>query len=200
MKFVLKPTTFRILLIVSLLVIAAAGVGSFVFGHQEIVKYAEETRKLNTEAQASSNELQALSSLKSKLDNSKSDVKRAEQIVSTSKKYHYQDQIVSDIENHANSAGIKIASIDFSANESKSSSSSSSSSSSTNAKKPAPDGFKSVTATVNLSNPVSYEQAYIFLRSLEQGLFRMQISNLALAKDDNNGITVSALTLEVYTK
>ena len=185
-----------------LLVIAAAGAGSFVFGHQEIVKYAEETRKLNTEAQASSNELQALSSLKSKLDNSKSDVKRAEQIVSTSKKYHYQDQIVSDIENHANSAGIKIASIDFSANESKSSSSSSSSSSSTakNTKKPAPDGFKSVTATVNLSNPVSYEQAYIFLRSLEQGLFRMQISNLALAKDDNNGITVSALTLEVYTK
>jgi hypothetical protein len=202
MKFVLKPTTFRILLIFSLLVIAAAGAGSFVFGHQEIVKYAEETRKLNTEAQASSNELQALSSLKSKLDNSKSDVKRAEQIVSTSKKYHYQDQIVSDIENHANSAGIKIASIDFSANESKSSSSSSSSSSSTakNTKKPAPDGFKSVTATVNLSNPVSYEQAYIFLRSLEQGLFRMQISNLALAKDDNNGITVSALTLEVYTK
>ena len=57
-----------------------------------------------------------------------------------------------------------------------------------------------VTAIVNLSNPVSYEQAYIFLRSLEQGLFRMQISNLALAKDDNNGITVSALTLEVYTK
>ena len=41
MKFVLKPTTFRILLIVSLLVIAAAGAGSFVFGHQEIVKYAE---------------------------------------------------------------------------------------------------------------------------------------------------------------
>ena len=197
MKFVLKPTTFRILLIVSLLVIAAAGAGSFVFGHQEIVKYAEETRKLNTEAQASSNELQALSSLKSKLDNSKNDVKRAEQIVSTSKKYHYQDQIVSDIENHANSAGIRIASIDFSANESKSSSSSSTAK---NTKKPAPDGFKSVTATVNLSNPVSYEQAYIFLRSLEQGLFRMQISNLALAKDDNNGITVSALTLEVYTK
>ena len=193
MKFVLKPTTFRILLIVSLLVIAAAGAGSFVFGHQGIVKYAEETRKLNTEAQASSNELQALSSLKSKLDNSKSDVKRAEQIVSTSKKYHYQDQIVSDIENHANSAGIRIASIDFSANESKSSTAK-------NTKKPAPDGFKSVTATVNLSNPVSYEQAYIFLRSLEQGLFRMQISNLAWAKDDNNGITVSALTLEVYTK
>ena len=47
MKFVLKPTTFRILLIVSLLVIAAVGAGSFVFGHQEIVKYAEETRKLN---------------------------------------------------------------------------------------------------------------------------------------------------------
>lgn len=200
MKFILKPTTFRILLVVTLLVIAAAGAGAFAVGHQEIVRYAEETHKLSTEAQASSNELQALSSLKSRLDNNKEDVKRAEQIVSTSKKYHYQDQIVSDIENHANGAGIKIASIDFSANESSTNKSSSSSSNAKNTKKPAPDGFKSVTATINLNNPVSYEQAYAFLYSLEQGLFRMQISSLALAKGDNNSIMVSALTLEVYTK
>ena len=97
MKFVLKPSTFRILLVVILLAITAIGAGAFVMGHQQIAQYAEETRKLSTEAQASSNELQALSTLKAYLDNNKEDVERAAKIVSTSQSYHYQDQIVKNI-------------------------------------------------------------------------------------------------------
>lgn len=205
MKFVLKPSTFRILLVVILLAITAIGAGAFVMGHQQIAQYAEETRKLSTEAQASSNELQALSTLKAYLDNNKEDVERAAKIVSTSQSYHYQDQIVKDIERHASTAGIAISSIDFSANQtgSRVASSSSSSSSSSNVKttkKPIPNGFKSVNATVTLENPIPYSKVYSLLTELEQGLFRMQVSNLALTKDDGNNITVSALNLEVYTK
>lgn len=204
MKFVLKPSTFRILLVVILLAITAIGAGAFVMGHQQITQYAEETRKLSTEAQASSNELQALSTLKAYLDNNKEDVERAAKIVSTSQSYHYQDQIVKDIERHASTAGIAISSIDFSANQTgsrvASSSSSSSSSNSKTTKKPIPNGFKSVNATVTLENPIPYSKVYSLLTELEQGLFRMQVSNLALSKDDSNNITVSALNLEVYTK
>lgn len=197
----LTPSVFRIILIISFIGMLALGVVLFIFGYQKVSEYAAESREIATQAKASSEELQSLSTLKTQLDKYSTNVARAKQIVSTSKGYYYQDQIVNDLNSYASRAGVMISSIDFSANyASNTSSSSSSSSSSTENTKKAPSGFKSVTANISLNNPVSYESIYNLLSMLENSLFRMQISNLTLARDQNGGVTVDTLTVEVYTR
>ena len=204
MNKISKPTTFRLILSVLLVLTIVLGVALFIFGQSELSKYAEETRSLDTEAQASSDELQALSTLKSRLDKSSSDVERAAQIASTSKSYQYQDQVVEDINKHAAAAHIAISSIEFpQANATGTKTGTNTSTSGTTAKSAAtaPAGFKPTGATVNLVTPTSYENLYNLILRLENSLFRMQISSLSLTKDPlSNEVLVDALTLEVYMK
>ena len=114
----LTPSIARAILAGTLLLTIATGIGVFVFGQQQLSAVAEETRKSTTDAESSSNELQTLTTLKNRLKEQDKDVERAAKIVSITKNYSYQDQVVQDLVNYANASGVVIKSIDFSANNS----------------------------------------------------------------------------------
>lgn len=199
MKRSLTPSSFRLVLATIFALLIVLGCVIFIFGNQYISKYAADTRELKTQATASDNELQTLSSLKQYLAKNQSAVSKAAQIASTSKSYQYQDQIISDLNSIAGASGVSISSIDFSSNTTSKTATSSSTKKSTT-KKAVPNGFKSMTATILLNNPVSYNNLYTFLSKIESNTFQMQISNLTLSSTDSGNVTVSSLTLEVYVR
>ena len=199
----LTPSIARAILAGALLLMTATGIGIFVFGQQQLSTVAEETRKSTTDAESSSNELQALTTLKNRLKEQNKDVERAAKIVSITKNYNYQDQVVQDFVNYANASGVVIKSIDFSANNTSTSGTASSSSSSTSAATAvkAPNGTKSISATITLNTPVAYDNLRDFIYRIEKNLFQMQISNLTLSSNKGTGgVVVDALTVTAYVR
>lgn len=193
----LTPSIARAILAGALLLTIATGIGVFVFGQQQLSAVAEETRKSTTDAESSSNELQALTTLKNRLKEQDKDVERAAKIVSITKNYSYQDQVVQDLVNYANASGVVIKSIDFSANNSSAASKSTNAATITKA----PTGAKSISATVTLNTPVAYDSLRDFIYRIEKNLFQMQISNLTLSSNkDTGGIVVDALTVTAYVR
>ena len=193
----LTPSIARAILAGALLLTIATGIGVFVFGQQQLSAVAEETRKSTTDAESSSNELQALTTLKNRLKEQDKDVERAAKIVSITKNYSYQDQVVQDLVNYANASGVVIKSIDFSANNSSAASKSTNAATITKA----PTGTKSISATVTLNTPVAYDSLRDFIYRIEKNLFQMQISNLMLSSNkDTGGIVVDALTVTAYVR
>ena len=202
-KRVLTPSILRAILSVALLLMIAAGVGIFVLGYQQLDTVAKETRELDTKAKATSNELQALTTLKSQLDKQSKDVERAEKIISITKNYTYQDQVVRDLVAYATASGLDVKSIDFSANNTAAASSSSSSSSSTSSAAiiKATNGTKSISAAIALLTPVNYDNLRDFVYRIEKNLFQMQISSLRLsANNDGQGISVDGFTVIAYVR
>lgn len=199
----LTPSIARAILAGALLLMTATGIGIFVFGQQQLSTVAEETRKSTTDAESSSNELQALTTLKNRLKEQNKDVERAAKIVSITKNYSYQDQVVQDFVNYANASGVVIKSIDFSANNASTNGTASSSSSSTSAATAvkAPNGTKSISATITLNTPVAYDNLRDFIYRIEKNLFQMQISNLTLSSNKGTGgVVVDALTVTAYVR
>ena len=193
----LTPSIARAILAGALLLTIATGIGVFVFGQQQLSAVAEETRKSTTDAESSSNELQALTTLKNRLKEQDKDVERAAKIVSITKNYSYQDQVVQDLVNYANASGVVIKSIDFSANNSSAASKATNAATITKA----PTGTKSISATVTLNTPVAYDSLRDFIYRIEKNLFQMQISNLTLSSNkDTGGIVVDALTVTAYVR
>ena len=193
----LTPSIARAILAGALLLTIATGIGVFVFGQQQLSAVAEETRKSTTDAESSSNELQALTTLKNRLKEQDKDVERAAKIVSITKNYSYQDQVVQDLVNYANASGVVIKSIDFSANNSSAASKSTNAATITKA----PTGTKSISATVTLNTPVAYDSLRDFIYRIEKNLFQMQISNLTLSSNkDTGGVVVDALTVTAYVR
>ena len=193
----LTPSIARAILAGALLLTIVTGIGVFVFGQQQLSAVAEETRKSTTDAESSSNELQALTTLKNRLKEQDKDVERAAKIVSITKNYSYQDQVVQDLVNYANASGVVIKSIDFSANNSSAASKSTNAATITKA----PTGTKSISATVTLNTPVAYDSLRDFIYRIEKNLFQMQISNLTLSSNkDTGGIVVDALTVTAYVR
>ena len=108
-----------------------------------------------------------------------------------------------DFVNYANASGVVIKSIDFSANNASTSGTASSSSSSTSAATAvkAPNGTKSISATITLNTPVAYDNLRDFIYRIEKNLFQMQISNLTLSSNkDTGGVVVDALTVTAYVR
>ena len=193
----LTPSIARAILAGTLLLTIATGIGVFVFGQQQLSAVAEETRKSTTDAESSSNELQTLTTLKNRLKEQDKDVERAAKIVSITKNYSYQDQVVQDLVNYANASGVVIKSIDFSANNSSAASKSTNAATITKA----PTGTKSISATVTLNTPVAYDSLRDFIYRIEKNLFQMQISNLTLSSNkDTGGVVVDALTVTAYVR
>ena len=97
MKKVLNASIARIVLSLLLLIILSAMVGLVIFAYSFLSKTSEEVGKMQTEAIAVDAKIQSLLASKSQLDRNSDTVKKAKNIVSESKLYQYQNQIIQDL-------------------------------------------------------------------------------------------------------
>ena len=198
MKKTLNASVARIIMALLLLVILAAMVGSVIVAYSFLSKTSDDVGKLQTEAIAIESKIQNLLALKSQLDKNSEIAKKAKNIVSESKMYQYQNQIIQDLSTYADRAGIPIRSFTFQSESTATKSTTSTS------KKPtgvAPAGVKSTFVSIQLGENIDYVRFLHFLDLIEKNVTRMQLSGISISRGvNNNELLVQALEVKVYTR
>ena len=197
MKKVLNASIARIILSLLLLIILSAMVGLVIFAYSFLSKTSEEVGKMQTEAIAVDAKIQSLLASKSQLDRNSDTVKKAKNIVSESKLYQYQNQIIQDLNTYADRAGIPIKSFSFQ-NEPTTSTKTATSSKQTST---SPAGVKSTFVSIQLGDHIDYTKFLHFLSLIEKNVTRMQLSGVSISRGANNHeISIQSLEVKVYTR
>lgn len=197
MKKVLNASIARIVLSLLLLIILSAMVGLVIFAYSFLSKTSEEVGKMQTEAIAVDAKIQSLLASKSQLDRNSDTVKKAKNIVSESKLYQYQNQIIKDLNTYADRAGIPIKSFSFQ-NEPTTSAKTATSSKQTST---SPAGVKSTFVSIQLGDHIDYTKFLHFLSLIEKNVTRMQLSGVSISRGANNHeISIQSLEVKVYTR
>lgn len=198
MRKTLNASVARIIMALLLLVILAAMVGSVIVAYSFLSKTSDDVGKLQTEAISIESKIQNLLALKSQLDKNSEIAKKAKNIVSESKMYQYQNQIIQDLSTYADRAGISIRSFTFQSESTATKSTTSTS------KKPtgvAPAGVKSTFVSIQLGENIDYVRFLHFLDLIEKNVTRMQLSGISISRGvNNNELLVQALEVKVYTR
>jgi len=156
---------------------------------------AETIKTVHTkiDAEFSASDLERLKMLQKVLRDDQNSVEKAEQIVSASKQYQYQDQIINDINSYAAKTGVKVTAYDFAA--------------ATRAplngtKQPAVSGIKTITVNLTLQSPMPFDDYFRFIKAIEQNLTKMQVSGINLTPDakDINSVANPGIALTVYVR
>lgn len=197
MKKVLNASIARIVLSLLLLIILSAMVGLVIFAYSFLSKTSEEVGKMQTEAIAVDAKIQSLLASKSQLDRNSDTVKKAKNIVSESKLYQYQNQIIKDLNTYADRAGIPIKAFSFQ-NEPTTSTKTAKSSKRTPA---SPAGVKSTFVSIQLGDHIDYTKFLHFLSLIEKNVTRMQLLGVSISRGANNHeISIQSLEVKVYTR
>ncbi len=197
MKKVLNASIARIVLSLLLLIILSAMVGLVIFAYSFLSKTSEEVGKMQTEAAAVDAKIQSLLASKSQLDRNSDTVKKAKNIVSESKLYQYQNQIIQDLNTYADRAGIPIKSFSFQ-NEPTTSTKTATSSKQIST---SPAGVKSTFVSIQLGDHIDYTKFLHFLSLIEKNVTRMQLSGVSISRGANNHeISIQSLEVKVYTR
>ncbi len=197
MKKVLNASIARIVLSLLLLIILSAMVGLVIFAYSFLSKTSEEVGKMQTEAIAVDAKIQSLLASKSQLDRNSDTVKKAKNIVSESKLYQYQNQIIQDLNTYADRAGIPIKAFSFQ-NEPTTSAKTATSSKRTPA---SPAGVKSTFVSIQLGDHIDYTKFLHFLSLIEKNVTRMQLLGVSISRGANNHeISIQSLEVKVYTR
>ena len=197
MKKVLNASIARIVLSLLLLIILSAMVGLVIFAYSFLSKTSEEVGKMQTEAIAVDAKIQSLLASKSQLDRNSDTVTKAKNIVSESKLYQYQNQIIKDLNTYADRAGIPIKAFSFQ-NEPTTSAKTATSSKRTPA---SPAGVKSTFVSIQLGDHIDYTKFLHFLSLIEKNVTRMQLSGVSISRGANNHeISIQSLEVKVYTR
>ena len=197
MKKVLNASIARIVLSLLLLIILSAMVGLVIFAYSFLSKTSEEVGKMQTEAIAVDAKIQSLLASKSQLYRNSDTVTKAKNIVSESKLYQYQNQIIKDLNTYADRAGIPIKSFSFQ-NEPTTSTKTATSSKQIST---SPAGVKSTFVSIQLGDHIDYTKFLHFLSLIEKNVTRMQLSGVSISRGANNHeISIQSLEVKVYTR
>src|SRR5919202_1152330 len=191
----LTATSLRIVLIISIFLIASLSVVGFSMVVDGLTNTAVDTSKTVGEANNSRNNVQNLQRIQTILSENKQTVERASSIVAESKSYQYQDQIISDLTGYATRAGISITNFDFSGATTPAITNTPTKPTTPKSTTP---GVNSISVSVTVKNTVNYDNLLRFIYSIEQNLTKMQISRVGLSKESTGGVTSDALVIEVF--
>lgn len=193
----LSAKKLRVVLIASIVVMLLIGAGVFWFFRGKLVEFAVDVQTASVAANTSSSDVEKLRGIQAVLDKDQVAVSRAKKIVAASKFYQYQDQIVTDLTKYATDAGVRVTAFSFN-------DSTTAQGAPQTAPTPTVSGLKSTTVNVTIENPVGYSKIMDFIHYIEENLTKMQLSGVTISKANNNindnSVSVSPLTIEVYTK
>lgn len=196
----MNAVTVRNALSALMVIIVIGAAAGFYFGLQIIKDYALDVSHTVSDANASGQNIQKLSVLKTQLTERKTLVTKANQLFATQDTYQLQS--LKDIQKYASEAGITITNTDFNT-------AAASTPPTATGTAAAPTPAKVVPATsghslvVTLQSPVSYAKFIQFLDSIEGNLPKMQITSVGISRPENASgdlVTIDKITITVATR
>lgn len=201
-------------LIAAVVLIFVGTTAGFYFAQDRLKEFAASITQLNADAEVGDKEVSTLQQLEKELEENQKTIKAARAIVSESKQYAYQDQIVADITAIANKSGVSITAFNFEpagaeAGATTATPAPAAGGDSTAAGSPpgvpsVPNAassakVKSVVTNVTLSSPVRYNNLIEFIRAIELNRMKMQIAKVSLTTVEG-GLSAETFAIEVYVR
>ena len=199
-KAELTPAKLRIILIVALVTLVGAHVFATFVGQRLLARSSEGVTRAVTLSHSSQKTLDTLASAEQQLDSQESTVKKAGQLVAVDSSY--QDQVIKDITNYAQLAGMQVRSFSFE-------SAAPAAGAAANTAQAAPTAVAGTTServTISLVTPISYSSLLRFLQLVDGNVLQLKAEslNISTAVMPEEGVEpqvdTSTLTFEVYKK
>ena len=182
-------------LLIAGVILAFGGVGALIyFASGFLESEVTKTTHAEIDAELSHDDLARLKVLEKTLQANKASVDKAAQIVSDSKQYQYQDQIVNDINAYAAQTGVSVTGYDFGNAFTPNAKSTQ--------KLPQIKGVKAISVALTLASPMSFDNYLRFVKAVESNLTKMQVSGINITPDekDMNSISNPSVVLIVYVR
>ncbi len=190
-KINLNPSIVKIIIIVTIGLIIFANVGVFFLGKNLISDNAKGITEVTSELKKTQQELEAIEIIRSQMKKLNDIPELVNEALVDVKDNHHQEKIIATIERYASDSHLTIASIDFPTPKGK--------------------GKKEITASVTFRSPANYNDFLNFMKLIEAGLPRMQITDLSISKalanradKDKKGspddVNISSVQLKIFTK
>ena len=182
------------------IIVIGAAVG-FYFGLQIIKDYALDVSHTVSDANASGQNIQKLSVLKTQITERKTLVTKANQLFATQDTYQLQS--LKDIQKYAGEAGITITNTDFNTAAASTPPVATGTAAAPAKVAPATPATAGHSLVVTLQSPVSYAKFIQFLDSIEGNLPKMQITGVGISRPENASgdlVTIDKITITVATR
>ena len=188
-SFSLKASIFSYILgALMAIVIIGAFVGAY-YLNGFLIQKKDEVSKVENDVVANESSIGLAQALEQYIKNNRKDIDLVKKVVSDTKEYQYQDDIINDIVTYAAQTGLKLLSVTFPTNISSSSSKD----------KSAP--VKTMQAVIEIDKEFSYDKYINFIYKIEQNISKMKILQISIDLGKEAGsITGSSIKLEVYVK
>ena len=170
------------------IVIIGAFVGAY-YLNGFLIQKKDEVSKVENDVVANESSIGLAQALEQYIKNNRKDIDLVKKVVSDTKEYQYQDDIINDIVTYAAQTGLKLLSVTFPTSISSSSSKD----------KSAP--VKTMQAVIEIDKEFSYDKYINFIYKIEQNISKMKILQISIDLGKEAGsITGSSIKLEVYVK
>lgn len=190
-KVNLNPSIVKIIIIITIGLIIFANVGVFFLGKNLISDNAKGITEVTSELKKTQQELEAIEVIRSQMKKLNDIPELVNEALVDVKDNHHQEKIIATIERYARDSHLTIASIDFPIPKNK--------------------GKKEITTSVTFRSPANYNDFLSFMKLIETGLPRMQITDLSISKalanradKDKKGspddVSISSVQLKIFTK
>ncbi|TWP08724.1 hypothetical protein EUA76_00330 [TM7 phylum sp. oral taxon 350] len=188
-SFSLKASIFSYILgALMAIVIIGAFVGAY-YLNGFLIQKKDEVSKVENDVVANESSIGLAQALEQYIKNNRKDIDLVKKVVSDTKEYQYQDDIINDIVTYAAQTGLKLLSVTFPT----------SASSSSSKDKSAP--VKTMQAVIEIDKEFSYDKYINFIYKIEQNISKMKILQISIDLGKEAGsITGSSIKLEVYVK
>lgn len=188
-SFSLKASIFSYILgALMAIVIIGAFVGAY-YLNGFLIQKKDEVSKVENDVVANESSIGLAQALEQYIKNNRRDIDLVKKVVSDTKEYQYQDDIINDIVTYAAQTGLKLLSVTFPTSISSSSSKD----------KSAP--VKTMQAVIEIDKEFSYDKYINFIYKIEQNISKMKILQISIDLGKEAGsITGSSIKLEVYVK
>lgn len=188
-SFSLKASIFSYILgALMAIVIVGAFVGAY-YLNGFLIQKKDEVSKVENDVVANESSIGLAQALEQYIKNNRKDIDLVKKVVSDTKEYQYQDDIINDIVTYAAQTGLKLLSVTFPTSISSSSSKD----------KSAP--VKTMQAVIEIDKEFSYDKYINFIYKIEQNISKMKILQISIDLGKEAGsITGSSIKLEVYVK
>lgn len=188
-SFSLKASIFSYILgALMAIVIIGAFVGAYCL-NGFLIQKKDEVSKVENDVVANESSIGLAQALEQYIKNNRKDIDLVKKVVSDTKEYQYQDDIINDIVTYAAQTGLKLLSVTFPTSISSSSSKD----------KSAP--VKTMQAVIEIDKEFSYDKYINFIYKIEQNISKMKILQISIDLGKEAGsITGSSIKLEVYVK
>ncbi len=188
-SFSLKASIFSYILgALMAIVIIGAFVGAY-YLNGFLIQKKDEVSKVENDVVANESSIGLAQALEQYIKNNRKDIDLVKKVVSDTKEYQYQDDIINDIVTYAAQTGLKLLSVTFPTSISSSSS------------KDKSTPVKTMQAVIEIDKEFSYDKYINFIYKIEQNISKMKILQISIDLGKEAGsITGSSIKLEVYVK